>query len=138
MASPPPGPSAPPEAGGTGPDESLPGEPASAEGGLTGRRKRSRRRTRREPTLAGEELVVAFRPAAAWRRRWGLNERVRRKRLVVDARVAFLGGMNISDDSASVAGGGAGWRDTLVRVEGPGVANLIEGFLEIWRLEGGL
>jgi cardiolipin synthase len=81
--------------------------------------------------------TVAFRPFAPWKKRWGLNQRDHRKLLVVDARVAFVGGMNLSDDYASLEDGGGGWRDTQVRIEGPGVAQLIEGFLDLWRREGG-
>jgi cardiolipin synthase A/B len=79
---------------------------------------------------------------------WDLNNRDHRKILVVDGRVAFTGGINIS--SAYSAGSRAnrrptqvkageesarGWRDTHVRAEGPVVAQLQRLFLDGWAHE---
>ncbi len=73
-------------------------------------------------------------------RRWRLNNRDHRKILVVDGKVAFAGGVNIS---ATYARGSmfrspgknptsAGWRDTHLRIEGPAVAALQWTFLDNW------
>ncbi len=69
------------------------------------------------------------------------NHRDHRKLLVVDGRVAFTGGINISVDYASSSlfrargasgGGKPGWRDTHLRIEGPAVAALQAAFLDTW------
>jgi cardiolipin synthase A/B len=76
----------------------------------------------------------------------GLNHRDHRKLTVVDGRVAFVGGINISGVYASVSSGssfgrGGGddlpfdkrpWRDLQTRIEGPVVADLQRAFLKQW------
>ena len=62
-----------------------------------------------------------------------LKRRNHRKSLIVDGKVGFTGGLNISDDYAAVEDGGKGWRDTHVRIEGPAAADLERLFLETWR-----
>jgi len=74
--------------------------------------------------------VVEYRPLSLRRRRW--SRRDHRKILVVDGTVAFVGGLNIADDYAPVDVGGAGWRDTHCRVEGPVVRDLDQMFRETW------
>lgn len=69
--------------------------------------------------------VVEFHP-------YPLGRRNHRKLLVVDGRVAFVGGLNIAREYASTADGGLGWRDTQVEIEGPCVRQLAEMFLELW------
>jgi cardiolipin synthase len=76
-----------------------------------------------------------------------VNNRDHRKILVVDGRVAFTGGINISRTYASgsaVARRKAldadekiedGWRDTQVMVRGPVVAQLQRLFLDAWALQ---
>ena len=81
-------------------------------------------------------------PADLLKKGPGIIERDHRKLLVVDGRVAFLGGINIS----SVYGTGSWsskvaaeqpldqrpWRDTQIKLEGPVVAELQHIFLESW------
>ena len=73
---------------------------------------------------------------------WRINNRHHRKMVIVDGRVAFIGGLNISDayNNSSLSrhtGRNDGWRDTQVQVDGPGVKQLQELFVRIWsRLEG--
>ncbi len=62
-----------------------------------------------------------------------LKRRNHRKALVVDGKVGFAGGLNISDDYAAIEHGGHGWRDTHVRIEGPPAADLERLFLQTWR-----
>jgi cardiolipin synthase len=70
-----------------------------------------------------------------------LHLRDHRKLMLVDGRVGFIGGVNISGVYAvGSAGLGAtrsirrsGWRDTHVRVEGPVVAGLQRLFVRHWR-----
>jgi cardiolipin synthase len=71
---------------------------------------------------------------------WELNQRDHRKLLVVDGRVAFTGGVNISSSYANSSlfrsrrrsTGTVGWRDTHVQIEGPAVAALQWEFLNHW------
>jgi cardiolipin synthase A/B len=67
--------------------------------------------------------------AAGWRffdlRRYGRDHR---KILVVDDRVGFVGGYNIGAAYATE------WRDTHVRVTGPGVWDLKRAFADFWNL----
>ncbi|MBK6854003.1 MAG: cardiolipin synthase B [Burkholderiales bacterium] len=77
---------------------------------------------------------------------WAWNQRDHRKLLIVDGRVAFLGGINIS----SVYSGGSfrhrklrpgdaapPWRDTDLRLQGPVVAELQKLFITAWREQQG-
>jgi cardiolipin synthase len=81
---------------------------------------------------AGVRLSV-FHPVGPWRVRWGWQVRDHRKLLVVDARVAFAGGMNLGDDYAPKGWGGKGWNDVQISVEGPLVRELARLFEVSWR-----
>lgn len=50
-----------------------------------------------------------------------VNFRNHRKIIVVDGRVAFLGGLNIGDEYQGLVSKFGNWRDTNVRLEGPSV-----------------
>ena len=71
---------------------------------------------------------------------WDPNHRDHRKILVVDGKVGFTGGVNISSTyansslfrSKSRASSKIGWRDTHVQIEGPAVASLQWEFLNTW------
>lgn len=71
---------------------------------------------------------------------WRLNNRDHRKILIVDGKVAFTGGVNISDDysrsslfrSGNRTPRNPGWRDTHVQIEGPAVASMQLLFLDAW------
>jgi cardiolipin synthase len=87
--------------------------------------------------------LIEFNPVNPLKRvgtAWRLNNRDHRKILVVDGRIAFTGGINISDDytSGSLFNSGArshshlGWRDTQIQVEGPAVAAFQWLFLQTW------
>ncbi|KQQ89010.1 cardiolipin synthase [Massilia sp. Leaf139] len=96
--------------------------------------------------------MVAFNPVnpAKAKGNWSINNRDHRKLMVVDGRVAFTGGINISADYANsslfrsrskpskVDKNKVGWRDTHVKIEGPAVATLQWAFVNAWvRQEGG-
>jgi cardiolipin synthase A/B len=81
---------------------------------------------------AGVRLSV-FHPVGPWRRRWGWQVRDHRKLLIVDARVAFTGGMNLGNDYAPEEWGGLGWNDVQAQVEGPAVRELARLFEVSWR-----
>lgn len=84
--------------------------------------------------------VIEFNPIAPWKRRFRLSKLTRRdhrKILVVDGRIGFTGGINIADYWLSLDEGGAGWRDDMVRIDGPAVAGLSDCFARVWaRLRG--
>jgi cardiolipin synthase len=78
--------------------------------------------------------IRPFKPLSLSR---GLNYLLRRdhrKILVVDGEVAFVGGVNISAHWAPVGQKGAGWRDDVLRIEGPAVHELERRFLATWRM----
>jgi cardiolipin synthase len=81
--------------------------------------------------------VIDFNPISPWRRRFRLSHRDHRKVLVVDDEVAFTGGLNISNDYASVEDGGVGWHDMHCRVRGPIVFDLARLFRRSWIRAGG-
>ena len=76
--------------------------------------------------------VAEFQPLARWLAGLAFGRRNHRKLLVVDGRVAFIGGLNISNEYASTADGGLGWRDTLIEIEGPCVLEQQKAFLDLW------
>ncbi len=70
---------------------------------------------------------------------WDLVRRDHRKLLIVDGKVAFVGGLNISSVYSSGSSGRAkpsnaktSWRDTHLRVEGPAVGEFQKLFLATW------
>jgi cardiolipin synthase len=77
------------------------------------------------------------------RGKWGLLRRDHRKILVVDGRVAIIGGINISQvysSGSSLArheGVPVGWRDTDVQIEGPAAEEFRKLFLETWERQKG-
>ena len=76
-----------------------------------------------------------------------VNNRDHRKILVVDGRVAFTGGVNVSQAYVSSSRmmrrrheteekkAKEGWRDTQVQIEGPVVAQFQRSFLDSWMLQ---
>lgn len=82
-------------------------------------------------------------PLAAKKEEWVLNNRDHRKLLVVDGRMVFLGGINISgsySSSPSARKKGAhtaGWRDTHLQIEGPVVEHFQKLFIETWAKQKG-
>ena len=84
--------------------------------------------------------VIEFNPIAPWKRRFRLSRlsrRDHRKILVVDGKTGFTGGINIADYWLPLDDGGAGWRDDMVRIDGPAVAGLSDCFALVWaRLRG--
>lgn len=91
--------------------------------------------------------VLEFNPVnpGKTRKEWELNERDHRKLLIVDGRVAFLGGINISavyssGSSASFsreAGPREAWRDTHLQIAGPVVADFQKLFMSTWAAQQG-
>jgi cardiolipin synthase len=73
-----------------------------------------------------------------------LNNRAHRKLLVVDNRIAFTGGINLSSTYSSSSNAASrrnllleGWRDTQIAVTGPAVEGFMRDFSDRWhRLSG--
>jgi cardiolipin synthase len=89
--------------------------------------------------------MLAFNPVnpAKAKGKWELNNRDHRKILVVDGKVAFTGGINISSTYANSSlfrsrykpgqnDSKIGWRDTHIKIEGPAVATLQYAFIDNW------
>jgi cardiolipin synthase len=74
---------------------------------------------------------------------WSLSHRNHRKMVIVDGRIAFTGGVNISEVYGSGLGSRAqktpieSWRDTDIQVEGPAVAEFQRLFIDEWKHQQG-
>ncbi len=101
-----------------------------------------------ERLRAGGINVLEFNPVnpLVLRVPWAINHRDHRKLLVVDGRVAFIGGININSVYSSGSGAwrprkGAenaiAWRDTDLQIEGPVVGELQKLFIESWTKQHG-
>ena len=114
-----------------------------------------------ERLRAGGVNVLEYNPVNPLRARsgWRINNRNHRKIAIIDGRVGYAGGINISSvyarGSSPGRGGGAsgsgslsgsrgsragsapGWRDTNVRIEGPAVGQLQRLFLDTWSKQHG-
>ncbi|HET8935375.1 MAG TPA: phospholipase D-like domain-containing protein [Polyangiales bacterium] len=77
--------------------------------------------------------VHVYNPVRRWLFRLGAgNRRDHRKLLVVDGQIGMTGGVNLADPWAPIADGGGGFRDNLVRIEGPAVADMRAIFATLW------
>jgi cardiolipin synthase len=97
-----------------------------------------------ERLKAGGIQVLEFNPVnplAGNKKEWLLNNRDHRKLLVIDGRIAFIGGINISESYSSGPSARSvrkketlpvGWRDTHLQIEGPVVAEFQKLFMETW------
>jgi cardiolipin synthase len=72
-----------------------------------------------------------------WYRLHRANNRTHRELVIVDGRIAFIGGAGVADWWYRPEGDAQPWRDTMVRVEGPVVASLQGVFSENWLECGG-
>jgi len=76
--------------------------------------------------------VSGFKTDRGWRNRFQLNFRNHRKIVIVDGRIAYLGGLNVGDEYMSRSKIFGHWRDTHVAVEGPAVLCIQVSFVEDW------
>ncbi len=93
-------------------------------------------------TMADElrELGVdaaEFMPVSRPRRLFAFNLRNHRKSLIVDGRVAFTGGMNVSAGNVLATPGRLRRRDLQFRIEGPVVGQLQQVFVDDWNFTTG-
>jgi cardiolipin synthase len=99
----------------------------------------SRRLPRRfiHPLRRAGGKAHAFLPLDLLRRRVQVNLRNHRKIVVVDGQIGFTGGVNIGDEYLGKCKPFDYWRDTHLRLEGPGVADLQRVFTEDWSFATG-
>jgi cardiolipin synthase len=88
--------------------------------------------------------VLEFNPVnpLSARLRWSPNRRDHRKLTVIDGKIAFTGGINISGEYESASRGrkidpAESWRDTDVEIEGPAVAEFQHLFIDTWQKQNG-
>ncbi|MCR5505457.1 MAG: cardiolipin synthase [Bacilli bacterium] len=58
------------------------------------------------------------------------NNRDHRKICIIDHQMAFTGGMNLADEYANEIARFGYWKDTMVKIEGPAINNLLAIFLQ--------
>ena len=87
-----------------------------------------------------ENLVRHTRIRSAVDGRTGLTHCHHEKTIVIDDRVAFVGGIDLTldggdpfDTGRHTARGGIGWHDAVARIEGPAVVDVAEHFRLRWR-----
>ena len=76
--------------------------------------------------------VQAFHPIRPFLHGLRYRSRNHRKVLIIDGRLAFVGGLNLSREYAAFEDGGGGWRDTEIELEGPAAAELARVSLDYW------
>ncbi len=76
--------------------------------------------------------VTPFASAGGGRSRLQINFRNHRKTIVVDGRIAFIGGHNIGDEYMGRGQRFGPWRDTHVYVTGPAVQGIQLVYIEDW------
>ena len=89
-----------------------------------------------EQLIQAGARVAAFNPVRPFAHRFRLGKLTRRnhrKLLIVDGEVAFTGGVNLAQQWASEEEGGESWRDEIVEIRGPVLAELERAFRESWR-----
>jgi cardiolipin synthase A/B len=75
---------------------------------------------------------VSFYQPMTWYRLHRINNRTHRELLVIDGRIAFVGGAGFADWWLHPRNGHPAWRDTVARLEGPIVGALQGVFSENW------
>jgi cardiolipin synthase len=86
---------------------------------------------RREMTEAGV-VILPFRTSRGLRNRFQINFRNHRKIVIIDGKVAYVGGLNVGDEYLGKDKRFGPWRDTHVEVRGPVLQAIQFAFLEDW------
>jgi cardiolipin synthase len=84
------------------------------------------------PLVEAGGQVCGSLPVNPLRSLFQLNFRNHRKIVVIDGAIGFTGGMNIGDEYLGKDRYFGYWRDTFLRIDGPGVAALQRVFIEDW------
>lgn len=82
--------------------------------------------------------VRPFKTTKGAKNRFQINFRNHRKVVVVDGRIAFIGGLNVGDEYMGRSKKFGAWRDTHVRLEGPCVLQVQASFVEDWHWSSGV
>ena len=85
---------------------------------------------------AGIEYLV-FNPVHRYVSRMSFNYRDHRKIAVIDGDYAYTGGINFADEYANLYERFGHWRDSALRLHGPGVWGLSFRFIHLWEQLGG-
>ncbi len=83
-------------------------------------------------TMEDAGVHVSFFRTPKWHTVHKLNNRMHRRLLIVDGRIAYAGGVGIADVWAGDAEDPEHWRETHLELEGPAVIDLVGGFHENW------
>jgi cardiolipin synthase A/B len=81
--------------------------------------------------------VYAFHTRKGRRNRFQINFRNHRKVVVVDGKVAWIGGHNVGDEYLGRDPKFGHWRDTHIRIEGPATISVQISFAEDWNWAAG-
>ncbi|MCA9135859.1 MAG: cardiolipin synthase [Planctomycetales bacterium] len=76
--------------------------------------------------------VTGMRTTRGWRNRFQINFRNHRKIVVVDGRIAFVGGHNVGDEYLGGNPKLSPWRDTHLAISGPAVLAIQLAFVDDW------
>ncbi len=87
--------------------------------------------------LARAGVELRFYNALSWRKKLRNFLRDHRKLLVIDGRLAFVGGAGLTDEFAGLRGKGPPWRDQMVEISGPVMSDWQRAFARVWRRCGG-
>lgn len=87
--------------------------------------------------LGAAGITVAFYNPFKWSSLYSSMRRDHRKLLLIDERVAFVGGACISDEYLIEPGATESWHDTVVRIEGEVVNDWVQSFIEMWKTTTG-
>ncbi|MBP0598630.1 cardiolipin synthase [Herbaspirillum sp. LeCh32-8] len=105
-----------------------------------------------QPMIDAGVKVLEYNPLnpTQTRKDWAVNQRDHRKLLVVDGKIAFVGGINISSVYSSGSfgkrkrkpeldadGDKIPWRDTQVRIDGPVALEFQKLFIDTWNKQRG-
>ncbi|MCL2545257.1 MAG: cardiolipin synthase [Clostridia bacterium] len=77
--------------------------------------------------------VQVFNPVHRYVHQLYLNYRDHRKIVAIDGRIAYTGGINLGDEYANLYPKHGHWKDTAVRLSGPGARSFTECFLRMWQ-----
>ena len=83
-------------------------------------------------TLREAGVTMAYFRPPAWYDLDKLNNRMHRRLLIVDGRIAFAGGVGVADVWTGDAQDPEHWRETHAAIEGPAVRDVLGGFMENW------
>jgi len=87
--------------------------------------------------LSSGGVDLRFYNALSWRKKLHNFLRDHRKIMVVDGQVAFVGGIGLTDEFSGDHGKGPPWRDQVVEISGPVIADWEEAFWRTWQQCGG-